>query len=79
LLHSNYEETNLEELAHDVGYRPVDQTDAEKLACEADWRMIVESDKILSFPPFLIVSLTVREIPPQHPKQAARTRGSRLI
>jgi hypothetical protein len=32
LLHSNYEETDLEELAHDVGYRPVDQTDAEKLA-----------------------------------------------
>jgi hypothetical protein len=46
---------------------------------QSDWRMIVESDKILSFTTFLIASLTVREIPPQHPKQAARTRGSRLI
>jgi len=46
---------------------------------QSDWRMIVESDKILSFTPFLIASLTVREIPPQHPEQAARTRGSRLV
>jgi hypothetical protein len=34
LLHSNYEETDLEELARDVGFRPVDQTDAGKLARE---------------------------------------------
>jgi hypothetical protein len=32
LLHSNYEGTDLEELARDIGFRPVDQTDAGKLA-----------------------------------------------
>ena len=36
LLHSNYEGTDLEELARDVGFRPVDQTDAGKLAREVD-------------------------------------------
>jgi hypothetical protein len=36
LLHSNYEETDLEELARDVGFRPVDETDAGKLAREVD-------------------------------------------
>jgi hypothetical protein len=36
LLHSNYEETDLEELARDVGFRPVDQTDAGKLARQVD-------------------------------------------
>lgn len=34
LLHSNYEGTDLEELARDIGFRPVDQTDAGKLARE---------------------------------------------
>jgi len=34
LLHSNYEGTELEELARDIGFRPVDQTDAGKLARE---------------------------------------------
>ncbi len=36
LLHSNYEGTDLEELARDIGFRPVDQTDAGKLAREVD-------------------------------------------
>jgi hypothetical protein len=36
LLHSNYEGTDLEELARDVGFRPVDQIDAGKLAREID-------------------------------------------
>jgi hypothetical protein len=36
LLHSNYEGTDLEELARDVGFRPVDQIDAGKLAREVD-------------------------------------------
>ena len=36
LLHRNYEGTDLEELARDVGFRPVDQTDAGKLAREVD-------------------------------------------
>jgi hypothetical protein len=36
LLHSNYEGTDLEELACDVGFRPVDQIDAGKLAREID-------------------------------------------
>ena len=34
LLHSNYEWTDLEELALDIGFHPVDQTDAGKLARE---------------------------------------------
>ena len=34
LLHSNYEGTDLEELARDIGFRPVDQTDAGKLVRE---------------------------------------------
>jgi hypothetical protein len=34
LLHSNYEDTDLEELARNVGFRPVDQIDAGKLARE---------------------------------------------
>jgi len=34
LLHSNYEGTDFEELAREIGFRPVDQTDAEKLARE---------------------------------------------
>ena len=36
LLHCNYEGTDLEELARDIGFRPVDQTDAGKLAREVD-------------------------------------------
>jgi hypothetical protein len=36
LLHGDYEETHLEELARDVGFRLVDQTDAGKLAREVD-------------------------------------------
>jgi hypothetical protein len=36
LLHSNYEGADLEELARDIGFRPVDQTDAAKLAREVD-------------------------------------------
>jgi hypothetical protein len=36
LLHSNYEGTDLEELARNIGFRPVDQTDAGKLAREVD-------------------------------------------
>jgi hypothetical protein len=36
LLHSNYEGTDLEELARDVGFRPADQIDAGKLAREID-------------------------------------------
>src|SRR6266513_4419989 len=36
LLHSNSEGTELEELARDIGFRPVDQTDAGKLAREVD-------------------------------------------
>src|SRR5438093_9985463 len=36
LLHSNYERTDLEELARDIGFRPVAQTDAGKLAREVD-------------------------------------------
>ena len=36
LLHSNYEGTDLEELARDVGFRLVDQIDAGKLAREID-------------------------------------------
>jgi hypothetical protein len=35
-LHSNYEGTDLEELARDVGFRSVDQIDAGKLAGEID-------------------------------------------
>ena len=36
LLHSNYEGTDFEELARDIGFHPVDQTDAAKLAREID-------------------------------------------
>jgi hypothetical protein len=36
LLHSNYEGTDLEELARDVGFRSVDQIDVGKLAREID-------------------------------------------
>jgi len=36
LLRSNYEGTDLEELARDVGFRPVDQIDSGKLAREVD-------------------------------------------
>jgi hypothetical protein len=36
LLHSNYEGTNFEELARDIGFHPVDQTDTGKLAREVD-------------------------------------------
>jgi len=36
LLHSHYEGTDLQELARHVGFRPVDQTDAGKLAREVD-------------------------------------------
>jgi hypothetical protein len=34
LLHSKYEGTDFEELAFDIGFHPVDQTDAGKLARE---------------------------------------------
>ena len=36
LLHTDDEGTDLEELARDIGFRPVDQTDAGKLAREVD-------------------------------------------
>jgi hypothetical protein len=36
LLHSNYEATDLKELGRDIGFHPVDQTDAGKLAREID-------------------------------------------
>ena len=36
LLHSNYEGTDFEELARDIGFHPVDQTDTGKLAREVD-------------------------------------------
>jgi hypothetical protein len=36
LLHSKYEGTDFEELALDIGFHPVDQTDAGKLAREVD-------------------------------------------
>ena len=34
MLHSKYEGTDFEELALDIGFHPVDQTDAGKLARE---------------------------------------------
>jgi hypothetical protein len=36
LLHSNYEETDLEKLAREVALRPAHQTDPGKLAREVD-------------------------------------------
>jgi len=36
LLHSNYEATDLKELGRDIGFHPMDQTDAGKLAREID-------------------------------------------
>ena len=36
MLHSNYEGTDPEELARGIGFRPVDQTEAGKLAREVD-------------------------------------------
>jgi hypothetical protein len=38
LLHSNYEEADLEELAREGGFRPIHQTDPGKLAREGDLR-----------------------------------------
>jgi hypothetical protein len=36
LLHSNYEGTDLEELARDIDFHPVDQTHSAKLARQVD-------------------------------------------
>jgi hypothetical protein len=36
LLHSNYEGTDLEELARDIDFHPVDQTHSVKLARQVD-------------------------------------------
>jgi hypothetical protein len=38
LLHSNYEETDLEKLGREVAFRPAHQTDPGKLAREIDVR-----------------------------------------
>jgi hypothetical protein len=38
LLHSNYEQTDLEKLAREVAFRPARQTDPGKLAREVDVR-----------------------------------------
>jgi len=46
LLHSNYEGTELEELAGDVGFRPVDETDFGKLAREVDLLSARDNDLV---------------------------------
>ena len=46
LLHSKYEGTDLEELARDIGFRPVDQTDAGKLAREVDLSRARDDDLV---------------------------------
>ena len=46
LLHSNYEETDLEKLGREVAFRPAHQTDPGKLAREVDVRPARDNDLV---------------------------------
>ena len=64
LLHSNYEGTELEELARDIGFRPVDQTDAGKLAREVDQPPACDNGMVSNQKEHRDHTLAVWKVPP---------------
>jgi hypothetical protein len=63
LLPSNYEGTDLEELARDIGFCPVDQTDAGKLAGEVDQPRACDNGMVSNQKEHRDHTVAVRKVP----------------